>query len=146
MTHSILTMAKDLVLVQITACRLSPDAVQQALATTHAHLLRLRHQEHRHDPPLPSPPIDWRRSITHQTVTCLACGLHDKQLSWRHLRTHGLDGRTYRATYGIPRTQALTARCLTARRQQIARRVRPWEQAPQNRTPPRQATTGHPER
>ena len=57
--------------------------------------------------PLPtSSPVDWRKSITKHAMTCLECGHAFKQLSIRHLRQHGLDTRSYRIKYGIPRYPA----------------------------------------
>jgi hypothetical protein len=64
-----------------------------------------------------------------------------KQLSIRHLRMHELDGRSYRAKYGIPRTQPLSARSTTDRRRQVAQEIRPWEKAPTYRKG--QARNGH---
>lgn len=78
-------------------------------------------------------PSAWRTSIARHTVTCLACGATFKQLSVRHLREHGLDARSYRDTYGIPRTQPLAARATTERRKQIVQQTRPWEKAPRYR-------------
>jgi ROS/MUCR transcriptional regulator protein len=43
---------------------------------------------------------------------------------------HGLDGRSYRAKYGIPRKQPLAAKVTTARRRELVQGTRPWEQAP----------------
>jgi hypothetical protein len=53
-----------------------------------------------------------------------------KQLSNRHLVAHGLDRRSYRVKYGIPRTQPLAARVTTERRRQAVQKSRPWEKAP----------------
>jgi hypothetical protein len=61
---------------------------------------------------------------------CLECGQSFKQLSVRHLKEHGLDGKAYRIKYGIPRTQALAAKEITSRRKEIVQRTRPWEKAP----------------
>jgi len=41
-----------------------------------------------------------------------------------------LDGRSYRVKYGIPRTQALSAKETTSRRKEIVKKSRPWEKAP----------------
>jgi predicted transcriptional regulator len=60
----------------------------------------------------------------------LDCGARFKQLSVRHLRQHALDMQSYRAKYGIPRTQPLTAKATTALRKQVVRETRPWEKAP----------------
>ena len=136
MSQTVLEMAKDLVLAQIEAHRLSPEEMHQALQHTYASLLALKAQEDAHGsvaiatPETLSKPVHWRKSITKHTVTCLECGASFKQLSVRHLKEHGLDGRSYRAKYGIPRTQALAAKEITALRKESMQRSRPWEKAP----------------
>jgi len=136
MSQSLLEMAKDLVLAQIEAHRLSPDEMHAALQHTYSSLLALKAQEDSEGsvvvaiPETPAAPVHWRKSITKDTVTCLACGASFKQLSVRHLREHGLDARSYRAKYGIPPHQPLSARAVTAIRKQIVQTTRPWEKAP----------------
>jgi predicted transcriptional regulator len=106
------------------------------LRRTHQSLLELKSREEAEAQvparaaPAPHAPADWRTSITRHSITCLECGEHVKQLTARHLRRHNLDARSYRAKYGIPRTQTLSARATAARRRQIAAEVRPWEKAP----------------
>ena len=91
MSQTFLEMAKDLVLAQIEAQRLSPEAMHQALQHTYASLQALKTQEDAHGsvavatPKTPSKPVHWRKSITKHRVTCLACGASFKQLSVRHL-------------------------------------------------------------
>ena len=136
MSQTLLEMAKDLVLAQIEAHRLSPEEMQTALRHTYAHLVALQAQEGSHGlVPVVTPqtlpePIHWKKSITKHTVTCLACGASFKQLSVRHLRDHGLDARSYRVKYGMPPRQPLSARAVTAIRKQIVQKSRPWEKAP----------------
>ena len=136
MSQSLLEMAKDLVLAQIEAHRLSPDEMHAALQHTYSSLLALQAQEESNGivavatPETPAAPVHWRKSITKHTVTCLACGQSFKQLSVRHLREHGLDGQSYRVQYGIPPRQPLSARAVTAIRKEIVQRSRPWEKAP----------------
>src|SRR5712691_6988439 len=111
MSQTLLEMAKDLVLAQIEAHRLSPDDMHQALQHTYASLQALKAQEDAHSsgavvtPATPPVLVNWRKSITKHTVTCLECGANFKQLSVRHLKEHGLDGKSYRGKYNIPRTQ-----------------------------------------
>jgi len=136
MSQTLLEMAKDLVMAQIAAHRLSPEDMHQALQQTYASLQALKAQE---DSPgsvavvtpatLPKP-VNWRKSITKHTVTCLECRASFKQLSVRHLQEHGLEGRSYRAKYGILRTQPLAAKEITSHRQEVVQRARPWEKAP----------------
>src|SRR5712691_12620515 len=136
MSQTLLEMAKDLVLAQIEAHRLTPEEMHTALQHTYASLQALKTQENAHSsvagvtPETPPERVNWRKSITKHTVTCLECRATLKQLSGRHLKVHGLDGRSYRAKYGIPRTQSLAAKEITARRKEIVQRSRPWEKAP----------------
>jgi predicted transcriptional regulator len=136
MSQTLLAMAKDLVMAQIEAHRLSPEEMHQALQHTYASLQALKAHEDAGGSvaiatsETPPEPINWRKSITKYAVTCLECGASFKQLSVRHLQEHGLDGRAYRIKYGIPRTQPLAAKETTSRRKEIVQRSRPWEKAP----------------
>jgi predicted transcriptional regulator len=136
MPQSILAMAKDLIMAQIQTGQLASDEMPDALRQTHATLLRLKAQEElgaasqvQETEPVPAA-VDWKQSITKHTVTCLECGAAFKQLSVRHLQDHGLDARSYRAKYGIPRTQPLAAKDTTAKRKKIVQETKPWEKAP----------------
>jgi predicted transcriptional regulator len=128
MTQTLLEMTKDLVLVQIQVQGLSPDEMQQVLQQTYTNLKTLQALEESAGntpgdlPEMPPVPIHWRKSITKYHVTCLECGQSFKQLSVRHLKEHGLDGRSYRIKYGIPRTQPLAAKGTTAIRKEIVQR------------------------
>jgi predicted transcriptional regulator len=136
MSQTLHEMAKDLVMAQIEAHRLSPEEMHAALQQTYASLKSLQAQEDGHGnitivTPETSPePANWKKSITKYTVTCLECGQSLKQLSVRHLKDHGLDGRSYREKYSIPRTQPLAAKETTLKRKEIVQSSRPWEKAP----------------
>ena len=134
MPQTLLEMAKALTHTLVETGRLSVEDMQVTLQKIHAILIVLKEQEETGTlttlPHVQTPPVDWRKSITRYAVTCLECGDTFKQLSSRHLRQHGLDARSYRTKYGIPRTQALTARATTERRRQIVREIRPWERSP----------------
>jgi predicted transcriptional regulator len=127
-------LAKELTLVLVQRGNVSPENMQDTLQSTYATLATLKAQEESGTsstvPVAESSPVDWRKSITRQTITCLECGQMWKQLTNRHLRTHGLDTRSYRTQYGIPRTQPLTARATTERRRQIVQETKPWEKTP----------------
>jgi predicted transcriptional regulator len=134
MAQSLVESAKELTLTLINKGVVSPEDWQDTLQKTYATLAALKAQEESGTsasvPLADSLPVDWRKSITRQTITCLECGQQWRQLTSNHLMTHGLDGRSYRAKYGIPQTQPLAARDTTARRQQVVREIRPWEKAP----------------
>jgi len=128
MSPSVLEMTKELVLAQIRSGVLAPEDMQDALRRTHQNLMSLKSMEESGFSV--SAPVDWRQSITRHSITCLECGAILKQLTGRHLRRHNLDARSYRAKYGIPATQPLSARATAAKRRRIAAEVRPWEKAP----------------
>jgi predicted transcriptional regulator len=105
--------------------------MQDTLQKTYATLAALKAQEETGASTAAVPKVaDWRKSITRRTITCFECGATFKQLSVRHLRQHDLDGQSYRAKYGIPRTQPLVARETLAKQRQVAAAVKPWEKSP----------------
>jgi predicted transcriptional regulator len=135
MAQSVLEMAKELVMAQIAARRVTPEEMQHELHKTYATLTTLKQQEETggsavSDGVAAPQPVDWKHSISRHTVACLECGQTFKQLSVRHLKDHRLDARSYRAKYGIPRTQPLAAKVVTAQRKQIVQRTKPWEKNP----------------
>jgi predicted transcriptional regulator len=136
MSQTLLEMAKDLVLAQIQTHKLSSDEMHTALQHTYSSLQALQAQEDANGivavgtSETPAEYVNWRKSITKHHVTCLACGAKCKQLTVRHLKVHGLNGQSYRAKYGIPRSQSLSAKENTLRRKEIVQQSRPWEKAP----------------
>src|ERR687893_1405284 len=113
MTQTLLEMAKDLTRSLVETGSLSAENMPDILQQTHSTLSVLRNQEESSAmtalPVADASRVDWRKSISKHVITCLECGLTMKQLSVRHLRLHGLDGRSYRMKYAIPRTQSLVA-------------------------------------
>jgi predicted transcriptional regulator len=129
MAQTILEMATDLTTALIQAGRIPPEELQDTLQKTYASLMELKMKGDNKAAATPPTPVNWRKSIARNSITCLECGATFKQLS-RHLRDHNLDAHSYRAKYGILRTQPLAARSVTAMRKTIAQRVKPWEKAP----------------
>ena len=146
MPQTILEMAKDLVMAQIQAGALPPDEMHRELQKTYASLVDLRIKEElgesggglavrgAEDLSLEGDGVptasNWKKSIKKYTIECLVCGAAFKQLSVRHLKEHGLDARSYRVRFGIPRTQPLSAKDTTTMRKKIVQQSRPWEKAP----------------
>ncbi len=132
----ILEMAKDIVTALIAVNSLTPTEAQAQMQRIHATLLSLHQAETAGTavaPPEPlangGQPVNWQRSIQKRAVACLECGATFRQLSARHLSTHGLTPLSYRVKYGMPRSQPLSAREVTTRRRALAQQIRPWEQA-----------------
>src|SRR5687767_8968129 len=123
MAASLLALVKELTLALVQTGHVSAEDMQETLQKTHATLTALKGQEEAGVSTAAhasrTAPVNWRKSITQHTVTCLECGQSFKQLPPRHLGMHGLDSRSYRTKYGIPSTQPLSARATTARRRQV---------------------------
>ena len=135
MPQSTLEMAKDLVIAMIQSGHLPPEEMQTQLQKTHTSLVAMKAQEELGlasgaENGAGSGPVDWKRSIKKYTIECLICGASFKQLSVRHLKNHELDPGSYRARFGIPRAQPLSAKDTTAMRKKIVQESRPWEKAP----------------
>jgi predicted transcriptional regulator len=138
MAESLTEMAKGLTLALIENNLINPEDMQQRLQQIYSSLQELKAREDRfgsdtgrEDETTSTPPAkDWKKSIKKNSVECLVCGQTFKQLSARHLHQHGLDLRRYRHQFGIPRTQALSAKDTTAARRRIVQQIRPWEKAP----------------
>ena len=147
MAQSVLEMAKDLVMAQIQVGAMPPEEMHKELQKTYASLIDLKTREdagetvangsfgEKEETPqessnIKSIPTHWKQSIKKHVIVCMVCGAAFKQLSVRHLKEHGLDARSYRARFGIPRTQPLSSKETTAMRKKIVQRSRPWEKAP----------------
>src|SRR5687768_1206929 len=100
MAESIVGLAKELSLALIQKGNVSPGNLQDMLQQTYATLTALKAQEESWTTSASMPladtsPRNWRKSITRQTIACLECGQQRRQLTSRHLMTHGLDARSY---------------------------------------------------
>jgi predicted transcriptional regulator len=149
MSQSLLEMVKDLTRSLVETGKLSAENMPDTLQQTYTTLTALKVQEEvGTSAPVsvsPASAVNWRQSIRKHAITCLECGLVFKQMSLRHLLTHGLDSRSYRTKHGIPRTQPLTARATTERRRQVVRETRPWEKTPMYRKGQARNGTASPE-
>ena len=147
MAQSVLEMAKDLVMAQIQVGALPREEMHKELQKTYASLVELKNREDageaitgvsisekeetlQESSKVKSIPTNWKQSIKKHVIVCMVCGAAFKQLSVRHLKEHGLDARSYRVKFGIPRTQPLSSKETTAMRKKIVQRSRPWEKAP----------------
>ncbi len=62
------------------------------------------------------PVMDPKRSIQKNKIVCLECGQSFKMLSPKHLKSHGLDAKSYRKKYGFASRQPLCAKALSEKR------------------------------
>jgi predicted transcriptional regulator len=122
MTKSLLEMAADIVKSQCQSTSMSGEDIATSLTSTFSSLQSLQAAEAKaetvgsQEKETPVVDIKPERSILKNKIICLECGESFKTLSPKHLRSHGLDGRSYRKKYGFPLRQPLCAKILSERR------------------------------
>jgi predicted transcriptional regulator len=62
------------------------------------------------------PTMNPLESIKKDAIICLECGTAFKQISYKHLQSHGLTPAEYREKYGFSKRQALTAKSVSEQR------------------------------
>lgn len=119
MAKSLLEMAADIVKSQCQSTSMSGEDITASLTATFSSLQKLQSVEAQaEDGADVTAAVDIKpeRSILKNKIICLECGESFTMLSPKHLREHGLDGRSYRKKYGFPLRQPLCARGLSERR------------------------------
>ena len=67
-------------------------------------------------------PILPENSIQNDKVICLECGAEMKQLTQKHLISHGISSKEYKKKYGFPMRTPLAAKALTKARSKAAKK------------------------
>jgi len=68
------------------------------------------------------PALTPQNSIQDDKITCLECGAEFKQLTYKHLASHGLDQSAYKKKYGFPMTTPLAAKSVIEKMQSSAKK------------------------
>ncbi len=121
MPKALVEMAAEIVTSQASHTKMSPDEMSDAISKVFDALSKARSIEETGVAAEAgvAKPVR-RRSVFRNRVICLECGREFKQLTDRHLAKHGLNKRTYKDKYGIPRAQKLVATAVSERRRQLA--------------------------
>jgi len=69
-----------------------------------------------------TPKLSPEDSIQNDKVICLECGAEMKQLTKKHLASHGMDHKAYKKRYGFTMKTALAAKSVTKLRSKIAKK------------------------
>ena len=120
MAKSLIELCADIVAAQARYTTLSQEEIAESLQQVFQALQDIERSEQKTDieTPLSHDPLS---SIQRHQVVCLECGKSFKLLANRHLALHGLTPRQYKQKHGIPMTQPLSARTLSAKRRRVAR-------------------------
>ena len=128
MSKSLVEMAAAIVQSQSTSKGMSTEEVTFALQSTFKALQELQADEIKNsadgsslDGSTSAPAISPEKSIQKNKIICLECGQEFRMLSPKHLKSHGLTGREYRAKHGFSLRQPLCAKSLSERRKKAGK-------------------------
>ena len=132
MTRKLYEIAADIIEAQATMGPMTPDALEQALSKVFVTLQRMKIAEDGGvllDETKPEAPekavpekIDPKSSIQENKVICLECSSEMKQITAKHLSSHGVTIREYKTKWGFPQRQSLSAISLSRARSRAAKK------------------------
>lgn len=122
MSKSIVEMSAEIVGAQASHTKMSANDVAEAIGKVAAALRQAKVAEEEGTAVVEAAPAKQapRRSIFRNRVICLECGREFKKLTERHLAQHGLNKRSYKDKYGIPRSQKLVCGAVSELRRRQA--------------------------
>ena len=126
MSKSLVEMAAEIVTAQSSASGMNTEEINQALQQTFTVLQNLQNQEatgavEEGATAGAGTTVAPEKSILKNKIICLECGEEFRMLSPKHLRSHGLTGREYRAKHVFTMRQPLCAKSLSERRKKAGK-------------------------
>jgi len=120
MSKTLVEMAADIVQSQCSTKNMTTEEVTSALQNTFNALMALQTSEASgtasEGEGAAKVDISPKKSLQRNKIVCLECGKEFKMLSPKHLKSHGLSGKEYRAKHGFSMRQPLCAKALSERR------------------------------
>ncbi len=130
----LLDIAAEIVQAQASVGQMSAEQIEQSLIRTFATLQRMQKAEEQGlllD--VAAAEETWvevaqvakkepRESIQDDKIICLECGTEMRQLTTKHLSSHGLTPRDYKQKWGFSLKQPLSAKSLTKARSKAAKK------------------------
>jgi len=135
MQRKLYEIAADIVEAQASFAQMSPDSLEESLSKVFVALQRMKLAEEggfildqartpEEKPVQEEVPeiIDPKKSIQEDKVICLECQAEMRQLTLKHMSSHGLSIREYKTKYGFPQGQSLSAKSLSKARSKAAKK------------------------
>ena len=121
MSRTLEQLTAEIIQSQISSKQMTTEEIKTAVSETFQTLKSLQDAENGAGvdtgvESTSSQALDPKKSIQKNKVICLECRQEFKMLSGRHLASHSLDAKAYRAKYGIPARQPLCAKSLSEKR------------------------------
>jgi predicted transcriptional regulator len=128
MPKKLIEIASDIVKTQVSKTTMTPADIAASLRQVFSTLHELQRAESgeielpKIQESTPTQPVTPQDSIQNNKIVCLECGAEFKQLTQRHLLSHGLSPKEYRKKYGFTMRTPLVAKSLTKARSKVAKK------------------------
>jgi predicted transcriptional regulator len=132
MPRKLYEIAADIIEAQATMGPMTPDALEQTLSRVFVTLQRMKMAEDggflldqakpSEEPIQEEVPVDPKSSIQDDKIICLECGKEMKQLTTKHVSSHGLTVREYKIKWGFSKKQSLSAISLSKARSKASKK------------------------
>ena len=136
MARKLLEIAASIVKAQVAVSKISSEEIEQVLTKIFFVLQRLQKAEQHGvlletgdesitetaSPEKTNQLAAPKDSIREKRIICLECGIEMKQLTRKHLGTHGLTQRDYKKKWGFPMRTPLAAKSLSRIRSRAAKK------------------------
>jgi len=130
MTKKLIEIASEIVNTQVSQAPMSAADIASSLRQVFSALQELQKAETvgtditvtPEMAPEEKPALSPDKSILENKVICLECGAEMKQLTAKHLSSHGLGQKEYKKKYGFSQRTPLSAKSLTKARSKAAKK------------------------
>lgn len=121
MSKTLEQLTAEIIQSQISSKQMTTEEIKTALNETFQALKSLQDAESgavvdNEAVSTSSQALEPKKSIQKNKIVCLECRQEFRMLSGKHLATHALNAKAYRAKYGIPARQPLCAKSLSEKR------------------------------
>lgn len=131
--RKLLDIAAEIIQAQASVGQMSAEQIEQSLIKTFSTLQKMQKAEEKgilldritEEAALEEVPLqkkEPKESIQDDKIVCLECGTEMRQLTTKHLSTHGMTPRDYKRKWGFSLKQPLSARSLTRARSKAAKK------------------------
>ena len=128
MPKKLIEIASEIVLTQVSSAPMTAADISLALRQVFGTLHELQRAESgeielpKIQEPEPARVLTPAGSIQNDKVICLECGSEFKQLTKKHLASHGLNSKEYKKKYGFTMKTPLAAKSVTKARSKAAKK------------------------
>jgi predicted transcriptional regulator len=132
--RKLLDIAAEIIQAQASVGQMSAEQIEQSLIRTFSTLQKMQKAEEKGilldritaeeaaPEEAPAQKKEPKESIQDDRIVCLECGTEMRQLTTKHLSSHGLNPREYKKKWGFSLKQPLSARSLTKARSKAAKK------------------------